>query len=67
MSRDGNKRAAEHLQRALQMLNRASHGASVQDSQIDGDAPVNEWFAIGSAKSSIKFALAQLGIPTDQE
>lgn len=67
MSRDGKKRAAEHLQRALQMLNRASHGVCPQDSQLDGDAPVNEWFAIGSAKSSIRFALAQLGIKTDQE
>lgn len=67
MSRDGKRRAAEYLQNALQMLNRASHGVSPQDSQIDGDTPVNEWYAIGSAKHCIKSALEQLGVPTDQE
>lgn len=66
-SQESKERAIEHLQRGLHMLNRAKYGTGHQESQIDGNAPVNEWFAIGSAKSSIKFALAQLGVQTDQE
>lgn len=65
--RTNKKAAIQSLQHALKMLGRVKYGTTSQESHIDGDGPVNEFYAIGSARESLRRALEQLGVRDDKQ
>jgi hypothetical protein len=62
MSTPDKKDMERRARDALQMLDRAKSGHDPLDT-LDGSGPVNEWVAIGYAKSALRRAL---GLPPDQ-
>jgi hypothetical protein len=54
--------AITQMQESLRMLGRVKYGTRNQDSKLDGDGPVDEYFAIGVVRAKLQRALQTLGI-----